>query len=306
MIDHLIKKYFNIQVVDYQLVKTIDTLVFKVQNTEGVCFAAKLYKAHNKALVEKIKYKALFLDFVKQQTNLQIQALPQTVSPLVDWEGEKRYLVLNEWIEGEKPAIKDAHLMQKMGKMMAQLHNAASVFPTKLPVLSIDNALIQAVKFKILARRNKYDFDAKRLDLAFEKMALTYQNTGNAPSVFGLIHSDLHFSNIITNDEGTLSPIDFDELAYGHYLLDMAITLNEIEDYDDAIFLKDNYLNAYLENRPISTNHYTYIVDFQRIASAIYLNWLLENGNEDLLENKKMWQFGRQALDKILDFKECP
>jgi Ser/Thr protein kinase RdoA (MazF antagonist) len=304
MIAKLIKKYFNIQIADYQLVKTIDTLVFKVQNTEGVCFTAKLYKAHNKALVEKIRHNALFLDFVKQLTNLKIQALPQTDFPLVDWEGEKRYLVLNEWIEGEKPALKDAQLMQKMGKMTAQLHNAASVFPTNIPVLNIDNSLIQTVKFKILARRNQYDFDAKRLDLAFEKMALTYQKAGNDPSVFGLIHSDLHFANVIINDEGELSPIDFDELAYGHYLLDIAITLNEIEDYDDAIFLKENYLNAYLQNRPINSNHYAYTVDFQRIASAIYLNWLLENGNEDLLENKKMWQFGRQALDKILAFDE--
>ena len=301
MLKELIKNHFNIQIRGYQLVKTVDTLVFKVQNTsERVCFVAKLYKEHNHALVKKIAQNAAFLSFIKTHTSLKVQAPPALHFPLVDWENEKRYLVLGDWIEGHEPKRKDAALMQKMGAMMAQLHNAAEAFTPKIAVLTIDNTLIQRVKFKILARRNWFRFEEKQLDLAFEKIENFYQKIAHDPSVFGLIHSDLHFQNVLVNEDGNLSPIDFDEVAYGHYLLDIAITFNEIEDLRNYAIFKKIYLMGYAKHRPVPDNFDAYILVFQRIAGCVYLNWFLDEGNTELLLDKKLLRYARHSLEKVL------
>ena len=299
MLKELIKTHFDIEIIDCQQVKKIDTLVFKVVDTEGSAFVAKLYKEHNQSIVGKIAQNAAFLSFVKTNTTLNVQLPPKLYFPLVNWKKEKRYLVLGNWIEGETPKIKDAAFMQKMGAMMAQLHNAATAFIPKIDVLTIDNALIQRVQGLILNNQHFFEFDKKRLENAFKYMDSVYKRVGEDPSVFGLIHTDLHFDNVIITPQNAVSPIDFDEVAYGHYLLDIAITFNEIEDLEDES-LKENYCIGYKKYRPLSDNFDAYILDFQRIAGCIYLNWLLDEGNTDLLLNKKLLGYARTSLRKII------
>lgn len=299
MLKKIIKTHFSIEIIDCQQVKKIDTLVFKVLDTEGSAFVAKLYKVHNQSIVEKIAQNAAFLTFVKAHTTLNIQVPPKPYFPLVKWKKEKRYLVLGNWIEGKTPKIKDAAFTQQMGAMMAQLHNAATAFTPKIDVLTIDNALVQRVQGLILANQNFFEFDKKHLENAFKYIDFVYKRVGEDPSVFGLIHTDLHFDNVIITPQNEVMPIDFDEVAYGHYLLDIAITFNEIEDLEDNS-LKEDYCIGYQRYRPLPDNFDAYIFDFQRIAGCIYLNWFLDEGNTDLPLNKKLLAYARRALEKIL------
>lgn len=305
MLKELIKTHFDIEIIDYQQVKKIDTLVFKVVDTEGSAFVAKLYKEHNKSIVEKIAQNAPFLAFVKTHTTLNVQLPPKLYFPLVKWKKENRYLVLGNWIEGETPKIKDAHFMQQMGAMMAQLHNAATAFTSKIDVLTIDNVLVQRVQGLILANQHFFEFDKKRLENAFKYIDSVYKRVGEDPSVFGLIHTDLHFDNVIITPQNAVSPIDFDEVAYGHYLLDIAITFNEIEDLEDES-LKEDYCIGYKKYRSLPDNFDTYIIDFQRIAGCIYLSWFLDEGNTDLPLNKNLLGYARRSLEKILSCKMRP
>ena len=299
MLKELIKTHFDIEIIDCQQVKKIDTLVFKVLNTEGSAFVAKLYKEHNQSIVEKIAQNATFLAFVKTHTTLNVQLPPKLYFPLVKWKKEKRYLVLGNWIEGETPKIKDAPFMQQMGAMMAQLHNAATAFTPKIDVLTIDNVLVQRVQGLILANQHHFEFDKKTLANAFKYIDSVYKRVGEDPSVFGLIHTDLHFDNVIITPQNAVSPIDFDEVAYGHYLLDIGITFNEIEDLEDNS-LKEYYCIGYKKYRPLPDSFDTYILDFQRIAGCIYLNWFLDEGNKDLPLNKKLLVYARHSLKKIV------
>ena len=300
MLKNILKTHFNLQVFDYQLIKTIDTLVFKIETDDNQYFIAKLYKQHNQALVEQIARNAAFLSFIKTHAELKVQAPPTLHFPLIDWENEKRYLVLGDWIEGSTPKVKDAHFMEKMGAMMAQLHNAAADFKQKIAVLTIDNTLVQEVKQKILKHQSVLGFDEIQLNIAFQKIENTYKNADYTPSVFGLIHSDLHFENVIENGED-LSPIDFDEVAYGHYLLDIAITFNEIEELPNVLYLKKNYCIGYEKYRPLPTDFEAIVLKFQQIAGCIYLNWFLAEGNEALLLDKKLMRYAQSSLQKVLD-----
>ena len=301
MLKGIIQQYFNLQIIDYQPIKTVDTLVFKLKTADEQYFIAKLYKEHNHKIVDKIAKNAPFLDFIQAQTGLKVQALPTTDFPMIDWENERRFLVLGNWIEGTTPKVKNAFFMEKMGAMMAQLHNAAENFKPKLDVLTIDNALVQRVKAKILRHKSIFDFDDIPLDLAFENIENTYKNADVTPSVFGLIHTDLHFENVIENEDN-LSPIDFDEVAYGHYLLDIAITFNEIDNLKNPVYLKKHYCIGYEKYRILPDNLETLMLNYQQIAACVYLNWFLEEGNKDLLLDKKLLRYGRVSLDKVLNY----
>ncbi|MDZ7877579.1 MAG: phosphotransferase [Saprospiraceae bacterium] len=303
MLKNALKIHFNLEILDIQLIKRIDTLVFKIETTDKQYFVAKLYKKHNRVLIEKIAQNALFLSFIKTHTALKVQAAPNLFFPLIDWENEKRYLVLGDWIEGSPPSVVDAALCYKMGAMMAQLHKAAEYFSTlhsqSLNVLNIDNVLVQAVKHKIIRYKQVLKVNENELDKAFLGIENTYKKYETTPSVWGLIHSDLHFKNVIQNGDD-LSPIDFDEVAYGYYWLDIAITFNEIENKKESITLKRAYIKGYKKHRSLPKDFSDQIIDFQRMAHCIYLNWLLAEGNEELMKNEKLARYAEASLANIL------
>ncbi len=47
---------------------------------------------------------------------------------------------------------------------------------------------------------------------------------GEGPAVFGLIHADAHYGNLVYGD-GEMRPLDFDDCGWGHYLYDYAVGL---------------------------------------------------------------------------------
>jgi Ser/Thr protein kinase RdoA (MazF antagonist) len=301
----ILQTHFDIQIVDYQCIKTIDTLVFHARTADDKSYVVKLYREHNRELVQKIQHIAPFLHFIRLHTNLVTQAPALPHFPLVDWEGEKRYVIVSDWIEGDVPTVLDTHFMKKLGAMTAQLHNAAENFATQLPILRIDNDLIQKVKPQIYNQRKYLIVNEIDVERAFLGIHLFYNNQNTPPSVFGLIHSDIHFTNVLEKGNA-LIPIDFDDLAYSHYLLDIGIVFNEIEiflekkDALQADDLKAYFVAGYTTFRVLPNDFKSQIIDFQRIASAIYLNWILNKGNEDLLNNEKLRGFTQSSLDKMV------
>lgn len=301
MLKNIILENFNIEIVDYQLLKTVDTIVYKITDIQNNKYIVKLYKKSNAAIVEKITHNAPFLAFIKNNTDLEVQAVPKLYFPLVDWENEQRYIVLCNWIAGEIPKKIDANFAKNLGEMMAKLHLAAAFFEEKINVLEIDNQLIAAVQPKILNTIKLNKDQVEKLNIVFEKINNLLLETGKAKADYGLIHSDLHLDNMLIN-ENKLSPIDFDEIAYGHFLTDIAVTFNELEGFKNHKMLKKNYQIGYEKYRNLSENFVEIYPKFQVVAAALYLNWFCDEGNEDVRENPEMQKYGKQVLKKMLKF----
>jgi Ser/Thr protein kinase RdoA (MazF antagonist) len=301
MLKNIILKNFNIKIIDYQLLKTIDTFVYKITDTQNHTYIVKLYKKNNVAIVEKIAQNIVFLSFIKNNTNLSIQTFPKLFFPLVDWESEQRYVVLCSWINGEKPTVFDKHFATNLGEMMAKLHLAAELFKEKIKVLDIDNQLIANVQAKILKTIQLNKNQVQKLNIVFEKISHLLLETGKEKSSYGLIHSDLHFDNILIKDN-ILSPIDFDETAYGHFLTDIAVTFNEMELYKNHKMLKKYYEIGYKKHRKLPENFTEIYPKFQVVAAALYLNWFCDDGNEDVRKNSEMQKYGKKMLNKMLKF----
>lgn len=67
--------------------------------------------------------------------------------------------------------------------------------------------------------------DADFLEAVAELAARVEATVPQAPADLGLVHADLHAWNLLVDDEGGITAIDFDDAVVGPYLFDLAIPL---------------------------------------------------------------------------------
>ena len=93
----------------------------------------------------------------------------------------------------------------------------------------------------------------RRLLESAERSALaTVADAPRTPADWGLIHADLRPSNIMIDDDGTLTVIDFDDCGYSWYLYDFASALSFMEHVNDAPTMAKEWVEGYSEVRPLS------------------------------------------------------
>jgi Ser/Thr protein kinase RdoA (MazF antagonist) len=105
---------------------------------------------------------------------------------------------------------------------------------------------------------------------------------GEDVSVFGLIHNDIYQKNMLFH-ENSLRVIDFDNCGWGHYSLDIAVTLAQVRKHADFAQKKASFLAGYHPHRSLSVLEESLLDDF--IAARILLLALYMASQ---VENEKM------------------
>jgi Ser/Thr protein kinase RdoA (MazF antagonist) len=144
-----------------------------------------------------------------------------------------------------------------MGRLMARLHQYASRY--RIPKAFVRprwdhnglfgrDAQTQVGWTRLTRRQNRlFETVAERLREIVERL-------GTGRDVFGLIHADLIFCNVIFH-RGEARPIDFDDCGFGYFLYDMAILLDRIEMREDYPALRAALLEGYRQIRPLAEEH---------------------------------------------------
>jgi Ser/Thr protein kinase RdoA (MazF antagonist) len=104
-----------------------------------------------------------------------------------------------------------------------------------------------------LTRRQQRLFEA-----VGERAGEVMERLGTGRSVFGLIHADLIFSNVLFH-RGEACAIDFDDCGFGYFLYDLAILLDRIEMREDYPALRSALLDGYRQVRPLAGEHEAYL-----------------------------------------------
>jgi Ser/Thr protein kinase RdoA (MazF antagonist) len=289
------------EIVLVQTLKSVDIVVLKVENARGQAWVVKLYPFHKSESVRKIAEIGTYLQRVNERfPELQLQSNTNDGGILFDYGlarstgSDLRWAMVYPWISHLPEQPITLELCAQMGRVMAKLHQVSRDFDRKLPLIQIDHHLIAAIGplarahplFQGLKEATQTNFETNLLQLC-----ATMQTIGYAAEDYGLIHSDLHWGNWLQTDQG-LVPIDFDETAYGHYLLDLAVVCNEIQ----AILPSDEQqageralwagYNAQNKHMP---NHWSaYWPTFKKIGAALYLNWAFAPDNAAVLEVEKV------------------
>lgn len=210
-----------------------------------------------------------FLRLVRQKTSLVV---PQ---PVATRDGSfvamatargvpgERSCVLFRWLDGQffRRRLSLAG-MRRVGRFTAALHNFASTYAAELAGLPRPSVQWE--------RRAGLDGDMERvMQEAFARGALlppslqtlfvearqhvkaVMDSLGYAPDRWGLIHADLHQGNLL-HHKGGIRAIDFDDLGWGHYLYDLAVTQWYFRRHPHFQTLRSAHLFGYRQGRPFS------------------------------------------------------
>jgi Ser/Thr protein kinase RdoA (MazF antagonist) len=300
------------EIVLVQTLKSFDTVVLKVDNAEGQAWVLKLYPFHKSESVRKIVEIGTYLQRVNERfPELQLQTNTNDGGILFDYGlarstgSDLCWAMVYPWINHVPEQPITVTLCEQMGRIMAKLHQVSRDFDRKLPLTQIDHRLIAAIGplarahplFQGLKEATQTNFETNLLQLC-----ATMQAIGYAAEDYGLIHSDLHWGNWLQTTQG-LVPIDFDETAYGHYLLDLAVVCNEIQ----AILPSDEqqvgehalWAGYKAQNKHIPNHWSAYWSEFKKIGAALYLNWAFAPDNAAVLEVEKVRNTAVQCVEIV-------
>jgi len=118
-----------------------------------------------------------------------------------------------------------------------------------------------------------------RLELADD--LATYGCTG---AHFGLIHADLHAENIIIDKDRNAGVIDFDDLAWGWYVYDLATALLDHWGEKDYAALRDALLAGYCARRPLAARDIAMLDRLVLLRALTLVGWYgerPEHGEQD-------------------------
>jgi Ser/Thr protein kinase RdoA (MazF antagonist) len=100
------------------------------------------------------------------------------------------------------------------------------------------------------------------------------------PSVFGMIHADLHPGNLLVRD-GDLAIIDFDDAAFGWRMYDIAVALTHQQASPDFAAVRDAFLAGYRQVRDLPETEAAQLPVFLLVRSLVQLGWLHERPEID-------------------------
>ena len=144
-------------------------------------------------------------------------------------------------------------MMRQIGAFMARLHTQAQQFKPPAgfvrPRWDCDRLLGQDAQ-----TRTGWDRLTKSQWMLFEdvreRLGRAMQCIGYGSHVFGLIHGDLTFPNLLFR-KGQVCAIDFDDCGFGHFLYEIATLLDHIEMREDYKSLRAALLEGYREVRQL-------------------------------------------------------
>ncbi len=186
---------------------------------------------------------------------------------------EPRVCTLLTWLPGRfARRRRSPAMLRDMGRLMARLHQHASryripkefVRPRWNHAGLFERDAEKQVGWERLSRRQQRLFQ-----IVGERLGAVTERLGADRDVFGLIHGDLTFPNVIFH-RGEARPIDFDDCGFGYFLYDMAILLDRVEMRPDYPALRAALLEGYREIRPLPAEHEGYL-DLFVLARWVYL-----------------------------------
>lgn len=220
---------------------------FRVEAEQGQF----LLRLHRKSAQteSRIQSELSWLSALANDTELKVQRPQQSTNGRLVVRVDGTFITLLSWLNGKAlpQAERSAAHYRSLGRMTATLHRHAQQWtPENLdrPRLGSEQ-LIAADGWHGLSA----DAAVRLKDLCTRLRKVELQ-LGTGRDVYGLIHSDLSFGNVLFDDREAM-PIDFDDCGFGHYLYDLAVIFAGAWSQPDYPQRRDAVLAGYREVRPL-------------------------------------------------------
>ncbi len=199
-----------------------------------------------------------------------------------------RHIALFRWMDGQivGKATTPARLF-KVGMLMATLHRHAQSFIPPSPftrprwdwarMFGAGSVFGSGRIDPLLA-----DEDRPAFAEASAVVRRAMEELGEGSEAFGLIHSDLHSWNYLYQ-RGEIKAIDFEICGWGHWILDLAVTIEALAGPRKAA-MRDAFLSGYTSVRPLPAGFEQHERAFLLARLACFTNWVIESNNPKMKE----------------------
>ncbi len=289
---------FPIEPREIELVSLSENVTFRVSDQDGGAYVLRLhrpgYHTHEALDSERIWTRALADFGVSVPVPVTTRDGRDYVSVLVSELGEHRQAGMTHWIPGEllenvlaraDGTVPYERWYERLGAIAAAMHVQSSAWRPppafQRHALDADGLLGEAPFWGRFWEHPKLSPAERRLMLdTRQHIRGALERYGRAPESYGVIHADLHTSNLLV-DGDRLTVIDFDDTGFGWYLYDIAVALSRGQDRPDFAAIEAAFFKGYRSRRAISEAARAMVPMFLLVRGMAVIGWLYQRPEID-------------------------
>jgi Ser/Thr protein kinase RdoA (MazF antagonist) len=225
--------------------------------------------------------------------------------------GEQRFAGMVRWTEGRLLSevldeTSDDRVVEdyfaQLGALTASMHNQSSAWRPpagfKRHALDSDGLMGSTPHWGPFWEHRSLSAAESRLLLDIRaRMHAMLSRLSRDPSVYSLIHSDMHPRNILVAGD-RLSVIDFDDAGFGWHQYDIAVVLTYWQSKPNAAEIERAFLRGYRATRPVPDEALADLATFRLIRWMASIGWFHERPELEpspVFEERKAWVLERCA-----------
>ncbi|XWX02454.1 phosphotransferase [Aggregatilineales bacterium SYSU G02658] len=260
---------------------------FRVETPSGARYALRVNRPKSQSLAT-VKSELLWLTALHRETDLLIPVPVPTVNGELLTEATAhevtRLYVLFHWLDGD---MLDHELtpaqLESVGVFMAKLHNHSAHWTPPdgftRKTLEWDGQMDEHYQNAIVHGRAMIPPTMREIFVRVrQRVEPIMSGLGQSPQVYGLIHNDIYQKNMLFVGD-SVRVLDFDNCGWGHYLLDIGVTLAKLLPHVDYAAKREALLRGYRIQRVLPDEQIARIDSF--IAARIMLLALYLAGQTD-------------------------
>ena len=301
---------FPIDADDPVLVTLSENVTFKVTDRrDGSAYVLRLHRPGYHTLeeleAERAWVRALAASGIKVPQPVSARDGREYVAVTIAAAGEQRFAGLARWTEGrllaeilaeaDDPKSVESYFSQ-LGAITASMHNQASAWRPppgfKRHALDHDGLMGDAPHWGPFWEHQSLSAGERALLLDVRgRMHATLSALSRDPSVYSLIHADMHPGNILV-DGKRLTVIDFDDAGFGWHQYDIATALTYWQGKPNAAQIDRAFFAGYRATRPVPDEALSLIPTFRLIRWMASIGWFHERPElkrPAVFEERKAW-----------------
>lgn len=307
-------KRYQLKVKKIDFINHGENTTFKVEDQRGKNYLLRIHRAgyHTSAAInEELKW----LEDISLRTDLIV---PKPIrsknnklveSIYLEAMGRERNICLFHWIDGKFvwKSLSERHLCL-IGKNMGILQKFTGNRKTKhrqywaAEGLLGDQAKMGPITNLVMVTPAQQKFLLEKRDEVFNVLNNYEQKY---PHRMGLVHTDMHFGNIVFNKD-QVGIIDFDDCGHGAYMYDLTTplivaeyVLKERKEFKFMSQYQEALLNAYSEFMPLDQKDIDMILYYRKARSLLMLGWL-----QNRMDNPRLKKRFKENLERSIRFLE--
>lgn len=282
---------YDLSVSDIRLLKKSENLTLLVTCTDDTRHILRINRPDYHT-PEELNSELLWMEDIRDSTTILIPNVIRNrqgnaISSYADEKMHTQYYSIFSFLEGS--VLHDVKgealitMMEQVGALASTLHTQVqnSKIACKLKRFSWDyeDLLGENARFGQWEQHPALTSSQKKvLDQAVSDIRERLTSYGKESSRYGLIHSDLHLSNIMYHN-GRLQLIDFDDCGFGWFLYECGCSLLEYNEHLEE--LRDAWLRGYQAIRPLTAADLKETDTFILLRRIVRIAWMQSHINTD-------------------------